>query len=44
MHASCSKLIDVVHSIDLDIEGGSSDYFSNFVSTLRSLMDSGDKR
>ncbi|KAI0733488.1 glycoside hydrolase superfamily [Fomitopsis betulina] len=33
----------VLDGIDLDIEGGSSDYFSNFVSTLRSLMDSGDK-
>ncbi|KZT73036.1 carbohydrate-binding module family 5 protein [Daedalea quercina L-15889] len=33
----------VLDGIDLDIEGGSSDYFTDFVSELRSLMDSGSK-
>ncbi|OSX65770.1 carbohydrate-binding module family 5 protein [Postia placenta MAD-698-R-SB12] len=33
----------VLDGIDLDIEGGSSDYYSNFVASLRSLMDGGSK-
>ncbi|EPT01410.1 hypothetical protein FOMPIDRAFT_96173 [Fomitopsis schrenkii] len=33
----------VLDGIDLDIEGGSSSYFPDFVSALRSLMNSGDK-
>ncbi|KAH9949899.1 glycoside hydrolase superfamily [Amylocystis lapponica] len=33
----------VLDGVDLDIEGGSSDYYTNFVSTLRGLMNSGSK-
>ncbi|TFY64120.1 hypothetical protein EVJ58_g2828 [Rhodofomes roseus] len=33
----------VLDGIDLDIEGGSSEYFTDFVSALRSLMNSGSK-
>ncbi|EED84272.1 hypothetical protein POSPLDRAFT_134918 [Postia placenta Mad-698-R] len=33
----------VLDGVDLDIEGGSTEYFTNFVSTLRSLMNSGSK-
>ncbi|CCL98777.1 uncharacterized protein FIBRA_00782 [Fibroporia radiculosa] len=33
----------VLDGVDLDIEGGSTEYYSNFVSSLRSLMNSGDK-
>ncbi|PCH42234.1 glycoside hydrolase family 18 protein [Wolfiporia cocos MD-104 SS10] len=33
----------VLDGVDLDIEGGSTEYFTNFVSTLRGLMNGGDK-
>ncbi|KZT19142.1 carbohydrate-binding module family 5 protein [Neolentinus lepideus HHB14362 ss-1] len=33
----------VLDGIDLDIEGGSTSYYTTFVSTLRSLMNSGSK-
>ncbi|OCH83980.1 glycoside hydrolase [Obba rivulosa] len=34
----------VLDGVDLDIEGGSTEYFPTFVSTLRSLMNSGSKQ
>ncbi|EKM58395.1 glycoside hydrolase family 18 protein [Phanerochaete carnosa HHB-10118-sp] len=33
----------VLDGVDLDIEGGSTEYFTTFVSALRSLMDGGSK-
>lgn len=34
----------VLDGVDLDIEGGSTQYFTTFVSTLRSLMNGGSKK
>jgi len=34
----------VLDGADLDIEGGSSNYYGNFVASLRSLMNSGNKQ
>ncbi|EMD33967.1 glycoside hydrolase family 18 protein [Gelatoporia subvermispora B] len=34
----------VLDGVDLDIEGGSTEYFPTFVSSLRSLMNSGSKQ
>lgn len=32
------------HSVDLDIEGGSTEYYANFVDQLRSHMDGASKQ